>query len=91
MRKILEITRKEFIQTFRDRKMIMIIFVAPILQLILLGYAVTTEIKHISIAVWDQDNSASSRQTTGQVMNCGYFNARGRWGLRFLGFAAVCN
>jgi len=74
MRKILEITRKEFIQTFRDRKMLAIIFVAPVLQVILLGYAVTTDIKHIRTGIIDQDNSVDSRRMISRIFNCGYFD-----------------
>lgn len=53
--------RKEFIQTFRDRRMLMPIFVAPIIQLILFGYAATTDIKHISLGILDHDRSQESR------------------------------
>ena len=56
------IVRKEFIQTFRDRRMLLPIFVAPVIQLILFGFAVTTDIKHISLAVLDYDHSFESRQ-----------------------------
>jgi ABC-2 type transport system permease protein len=56
------IVRKEFIQTFRDRRMLLPIFVAPIIQLILFGFAVTTDIKHISLAVLDYNHSYESRQ-----------------------------
>ncbi len=59
---IRHIVRKEFIQTFRDRRMLMPIFVAPVIQLILFGFAVTTDIKHISLAILDYDRSYESRQ-----------------------------
>jgi ABC-2 type transport system permease protein len=74
MRKILALTRKEFIQTFRDKRMLPIIFVAPIVQLIFLGYAVTTDVKHIYIKIWDMDKSPQSRNIINSIVNCGYFD-----------------
>ena len=77
MRRIFELTKKEFIQAFRDKKMLAIIFVAPIIQLILLGYAVTIDIKHIYVGVWDADKSQYSRELTSKILNSGYFDFRG--------------
>ncbi len=56
------IVRKEFIQTFRDKRMLLPIFVAPVIQLILFGFAVTTDIKHISLAALDYDRTTESRR-----------------------------
>jgi len=56
------IVRKEFIQTFRDKRMLLPIFVAPVIQLILFGFAVTTDIKQISLAALDYDRSYESRR-----------------------------
>ncbi|MFH1075210.1 MAG: ABC transporter permease [Candidatus Firestonebacteria bacterium] len=78
MKKILQLAKKEFIQTFRDKKMLPIIFVAPLLQLIMLGYAVTTDVKHIYLSVMDRDNSAESRELTGAALNSGYFDSVGK-------------
>ena len=47
MRKILHIIRKEFIQIRRDRAMRGLIFVVPILQLLVLGYVISSEVKHV--------------------------------------------
>ncbi|MCX5776219.1 MAG: ABC transporter permease [Candidatus Firestonebacteria bacterium] len=76
MKKILNLAKKEFIQTFRDRKMLPIIFVAPVLQLIILGFAVTTDVKHIYLSVIDRDNSAESREIVGAALNSGYFDIK---------------
>ena len=78
MKKILQLAKKEFIQTFRDKKMIPIIFVAPVLQIILLGYAVTTDVKHIYLSVMDRDNSVESREFAGAAFKSGYFDASGK-------------
>jgi ABC-2 type transport system permease protein len=52
---------KEFIQVFRDRRMKFVLFVMPTMQLIVIGYAVTTDVKHVPTAVYDLDDSVSSR------------------------------
>ncbi|OGF48013.1 MAG: ABC transporter permease [Candidatus Firestonebacteria bacterium RIFOXYA2_FULL_40_8] len=76
MKKIFNLAKKEFIQTFRDKKMLPIIFVAPVIQLILLGYAVTTDVKHVYISVVDRDNSVESRELVGAALNSGYFDLK---------------
>ena len=62
MQQILYLIRKEFLQVLRDKAMLRIIFFAPILQLILLGYAVTTDIKRIPMVIYDLDKSFESRE-----------------------------
>ena len=76
MQKILYLIRKEFLQVFRDKAMLGIIFVAPIIQLILLGYAITTDIKHIPLVVCDLDNSSESRELIRGFKHSGYFNIK---------------
>lgn len=61
MRTILYIVQKEFLQIFRNRMMLPIIFVIPVVQLLILSYAVTFEIRNINLYVVDNDNSVSSR------------------------------
>ncbi len=66
--------RKEFIQLRRDPRMLRIVLVAPVLQLIIFGYAVTTDIKHIPTAVIDMDSSRESRELIARFENTGYFD-----------------
>ena len=73
MGRILHVARKEFIQAFRDPRMFAIIFIAPIVQLFLFGYAVTTDVKNINLAVMDRDRSVASRELVRSVLNSGYF------------------
>ena len=61
MRTILFLLQKEFIQIFRNRTMLPIIFVVPIVQLLILVNAATFEMKNINLAVVDNDHSAMSR------------------------------
>ena len=62
MRSVWALVRKEFIQVFRDPVMLRLIFVAPIIQLFLLGYAVNFDVKLIPTAVYDFDRSQLSRE-----------------------------
>lgn len=61
MKTILHIVRKEFIQIFRDKAMLPIIFVMPIIQILILSYAATFDVKNIKIAFLDRDHSSFSR------------------------------
>lgn len=65
---------KEFIQIFRDPKMKGVIFLMPIVQLFVFGYAVTTDVKHIATAVYDLDNSIASRDLLSRFVGSGYFD-----------------
>ena len=65
---------KELLEIRRDRRMIGIIFMAPVIQLIVLGYAVTSEITHIATAVYDQDHTTDSREFVQRFMHTGYFD-----------------
>jgi ABC-2 type transport system permease protein len=62
MRTIFYIIRKEFIQVFRNKSMLPIIFVLPIVQLIILVNAATMEMKHIRLSVVDLDMSGTSEK-----------------------------
>jgi len=55
------IIQKEFKQIFRNKGMLPIIFVMPLIQLIILSNAATFEIKNIKFAYIDYDHSSSSR------------------------------
>jgi ABC-2 type transport system permease protein len=59
---LLAVMAKEYRQTFRDKRMVMLLTVAPILQLILLGFAVNLDVNHVPTVVADEDRSAESRQ-----------------------------
>ncbi len=67
------IIRKEFIQIVRDPRTLILIIVMPILQLFLLGYAATTDVKNISLAVWDQSQTSQSRSLLDAFRSADYF------------------
>jgi ABC-2 type transport system permease protein len=49
-------------------------FLIPVVQLLLLGYAATTDVKHLRTAVWDQDRTARSRELVEAYRASGYFD-----------------
>ncbi len=65
---------KEFIQVFRDPRMRMVIFVIPIVQTMVIGYAVTTDIRDVRMAVLDRDQSTASRELIARFVDSGYFD-----------------
>lgn len=77
MRKILFIVMKEFIQLRRDRMMFPLLFIAPILQLIILGYVANIDVKNIKMGIVDMDNSPLSRELVEGFTSSGYFIKRG--------------
>lgn len=74
--RLASIIRKEFIQIIRDPRTLMLIMVMPIMQLFLLGYAATTDVKNISLAVWDQNQTSQSRALLEAVRAADYFQIR---------------
>jgi len=71
------ILRKEFLQVFRDRQMVFLIFLVPVVQIILLGYAVTVDVKHLPLRVVDYDRSSQSRHLTESFRNHETFDFQG--------------
>ncbi len=65
---------KEFTQILRDPKMRFITFGVPVVQILIFGYAVNTDVKHIATAVCDLDNSVRSRELTERLNKSGYFD-----------------
>ena len=77
MRTIKFLLQKEFRQIFRNRAILMLILVMPIMQLIILPLAADYEIKNISLAVVDHDHSPYSRKLISKVTASGYFRLQG--------------
>ena len=72
--RVLSITRKEFLHILRDRRTLAVMFLIPVVQLLLLGYAATTDVKHLKTAVWDQDRTSRSRGLVEAYRASGYFD-----------------
>jgi ABC-2 type transport system permease protein len=74
--KLLRIRRmvvKELRQTFRDERTKRVIFVSPIIQLVLFGYAVNTDVHNVATALVDHDQTAESRELVSALTASGYF------------------
>ncbi len=66
--------RKEFLHIFRDKRTLIILFVIPLVQLLLFGYALTNEVKNIKVAIADYSKDDVSRQITQQIASSTYFD-----------------
>jgi ABC-2 type transport system permease protein len=75
-RRLLTLIKKEFIQIRRDRRLLPILVIMPVLQLIILGYAVSSDVKHLSTVVCDLDRTAESRSFVDRLATSGYFTIR---------------
>ncbi len=73
MRALLNLLIKELLQLKRDPKIVPILFIAPVVQLTILGYAATTDIRRVELAVCDLDHSAASRDLVERFTSSTYF------------------
>lgn len=71
--RLMSIIRKEFIQIFRDTRTLVLILVIPIVQLFLLGYSATNDVRNIPLAVLDQSRSPESRALLDSYRAADYF------------------
>ena len=71
--RLISIVRKEFIQIFRDTRTLVMILVIPIMQLFLLGYSATNDVRNIPLAVLDQSRSPESRALLDSYRAADYF------------------
>ena len=74
MRRALAIYRKELRQISRDRRTLLIVVVIPAFFLLLYGYALNFDIRHVELAVEDRDGTAASRALVSAFINSGYFD-----------------
>lgn len=73
MRRVFHLMRKELIELRRDPRLFAIVIIAPIVQLNVLGYAATTDVKDIPIAIVDADRSSASRDLVHRFENSANF------------------
>lgn len=71
--RILAVLIKEFIQLTRDRLTYAMILVLPIVQLMLFGYAINNDPRHLPTAILVQDQGPMARSTVSALVNSGYF------------------
>src|ERR1700748_2399461 len=77
MRTLLFLLEKEFRQILRNRQIIRILIIAPVIQLILLPLAADYSVKNISIAVVDNDHSTFSQKLIAKITASGNFKLTG--------------
>jgi ABC-2 type transport system permease protein len=73
MKQFLSFARKEFYHIFRDSRTMMILLGMPIIQIILFGFAITTEVKNTRVAVYDPSNDISTQRIINQLSASEYF------------------
>ena len=74
MRQFIAFIKKEFYHIFRDRRTMLILLGMPVVQIILFGFAITTEVKNVKVAVLDFSKDVSTRQIIDKLDASDYFN-----------------
>ena len=73
-RRIRPIIKKEFRQIFRDKRSLGVLLFIPAFMLIMFGYALNYDVRHVPLAVFDQDGSTMSREFMQQFIHSEYFD-----------------
>ncbi len=68
------VIRKEFIQIIRDPRTLILIIFIPIMQLLLMGYAATTDVRNVPLAIFDQDRGMEARVLLDAYRAADYFH-----------------
>src|SRR5678816_3180961 len=76
MKRVAQVARKEFIQIRRDRGLLRMVVLAPLLQLLIYGYVVATEIRALPMAVLDQLALTESRRLVDRLVASGYLTLK---------------
>lgn len=77
MRTLKFLLQKEFRQVFRNPSIYRMIFIAPLMQLLILPLAANYEVKNILLAVVDNDHSSYSQKLVSKIVSSGYFKLAG--------------
>lgn len=72
--RVLAILKKEFLQVFRDPRMKTVIFISPLVQVLIFGYAATMDITNVPMAVYDLDNTKYTRALIHDFAYSKYFD-----------------
>ncbi|MCK4890447.1 MAG: ABC transporter permease, partial [Candidatus Aminicenantes bacterium] len=65
--KILYLIKKEFLEIFRQRELLFMMLIAPVFQLIILGYIVTTDIKNVPVGIIDLSTGKSTTRIINRI------------------------
>jgi ABC-2 type transport system permease protein len=77
LQRILALAIKELLATLKDKRSRIVLVVPPILQLLVFGYAATFDLNDVSIAIYNEDSSAPSRELVSSVVNSPNFTLYG--------------
>jgi ABC-2 type transport system permease protein len=77
LRRILALSKKEFRELSRDVRMLFVLFAFPIILLGIFGYAITFDVHHIKVAVYDQEKSNLTREFINDITSSDYFDVVG--------------
>lgn len=77
MQQILYLIQKEFRQVFRDKPMLFIVFFSPLVQMIVLGFAITIDVTNVKTVIVDYDKTPVSREIARKFEHNPYFSVRG--------------
>ena len=78
--RLFAIIRKEFIQIFRDKRTLIMILIIPIVQLFVMGYSANSDVRNVSLVVYDQSYSTQSRELLDAFRAADYFSINGAVG-----------
>lgn len=73
MKQLLVFIRKEFFHVFRDKRTLLIMFGLPVVQIVLFGFALTSEVKNITLTVIDQARDVNSTRIVNKIKSSSYF------------------
>lgn len=73
MKQFISFIKKEFYHIFRDKRTILILLVMPVIQILLFGFAITTEVKDVRIAIFDPSKDASTQHIKERFQASEYF------------------
>src|SRR3972149_5069420 len=77
-RRLAAIIIKEFVQLVRDPRTLALALLMPVIQLLLFGYAITTEVEHLPTVIFDQSQSQESRALIQRFVNSRFFDVTAR-------------
>lgn len=73
-KRVWAIIRKEFIHIQRDPRTLALILLMPVMQMLLFGYAVSTNVEHVDTVIWDEAKDQNSREFIRSLVESDYFD-----------------
>ena len=72
--RLTSLIRKEFIQILRDPRTLILVLIIPVMQLFLMGYAATNDVRNVPLAVYDQNRGSAARELLDAYRAADYFS-----------------